>query len=144
MLAATRQSGRAALSKRPAHDLHRHQEALHRAGRDCVMRQPSPAELAKQLDADTQRLTERLTRGEGRFAAIEDKLDRLIEAVSSIPAIQADLAAVKKDAAETKEIVEAWAAVKTMGKFLKWASGVIAALAAIGAAIKVSAIHFLR
>lgn len=108
------------------------------------MRQPSHADLAARLEADTQQLTERLTRGDERFAAIEDKLDRLIEAVSSIPAIQADLAAVKKDAAETKEIVEAWSAVKTMGKFLKWASGIVAALAAIGAAIKVSAIHFIR
>lgn len=108
------------------------------------MRQPSHADLAAQLQADTQQFSERLTRGEERFSAIEDKLDRLIEAVSSIPAIQADLAAVKKDAAETKEIVEAWSAVKTMGKFLKWASGVVAALATIGAAIKVSAIHFVR
>ena len=108
------------------------------------MRQPSHAELAQQLETDTQQLTERLTRGDERFAAIEDKLDRLIEAVSSIPAIQADLAAVKKDAAETKEIVEAWSAVKTVCKFLKWASGIVAAITAIGVAIKVSAIHFIR
>lgn len=108
------------------------------------MRQPSHADLAARLEADTQKLTERLTRGDERFAAIEDKLDRLIEAVSSIPAIQADLAAVKKDAAETKEIVEAWAAVKTMGKFLKWASGIIAAVTAIGVAIKVSVVHLIR
>lgn len=108
------------------------------------MRQPSHADLAAQLHTETQRFTERLTREEERLSAIQDKLDQLIEAVSLIPEIQSDLAAVKEDAAKTKEIVEAWAAVKTMGKFLKWASGIIAAVTAIGVAIKVSVVHLIR
>lgn len=108
------------------------------------MRQPSHADLAAQLHSETQRFTERLTREEERLSAIQDKLDQLIEAVSLIPEIQSDLTAVKEDAAKTKEIVEAWAAVKTMGKFLKWASGIIAAVTAIGVAIKVSVVHLIR
>ena len=108
------------------------------------MRQPSHAQIADKIDADAERVAARLARGEERFKAIEEKLDRLLDAVSSIPEIQADLAEVKGDTAKTKEIVEAWAAVKTMGKFLKWSAGIIAAMSAIIVALKIGAAHILR
>ncbi len=53
------------------------------------------------------------------------------EMLKPLPEMQADIA-------KTREIVEAWAAVKTMGKFLKWFSGLLAALVAIFAAFKVA------
>lgn len=108
------------------------------------MRQPSHAEIAAQIDQDADRVSARLARGEERFSHIEEKLDRLLEAVSSIPEIQADLAEVKGDTAKTKEIVEAWAAVKNVGRFLKWFAGIVAALSAIIVAVKVGAAHLLR
>ena len=106
--------------------------------------QPTHSQIAAQIDGDAKLIEARLARGEERFRAIEDKLDRLLDAVKSIPEIQADLAEVKEDAAKTKEIVEAWSAVKTMGKFLKWSAGIIAALSAIIVALKVGAAHILR
>lgn len=109
-----------------------------------MMRQPSHAEISDKIDADAERVSARLARGEERFAHIEEKLDRLLAAVSSIPEIQADLAEVKGDTAKTKEIVEAWAAVKNVGKFLKWFAGIVAAVSAIIVAIKVGAAHIMR
>ncbi len=108
------------------------------------MRQPSHSELAEKIDRDAAAIEGRFARGEERFRAIEDKLDQLLDAVACIPDIQSDLAEVKKDAATTKEIVEAWAAVKTVGKFLKWFAGIIAAVSAIIVAAKISAAHLLR
>ncbi|MBS4048055.1 MAG: hypothetical protein KG075_17045 [Alphaproteobacteria bacterium] len=108
------------------------------------MRQPSHSELAEKIDRDAAAIEGRFARGEERFRAIEDKLDRLLDAVECIPAIQSDLAEVKENAAKTKEIVEAWSAVKTMGKFLKWLAAIVAALTTILIAIKVSAAHLLR
>lgn len=110
------------------------------------MRQPQPthAQIAEQTEKDAEEVAARLARGEERFRTIEGKLDRLLEAVECIPAIQSDLADVKEDTAKTKEIVEAWSAVKTMGKFLKWSAGIIGAASAIIVALKISAAHFLR
>jgi hypothetical protein len=108
------------------------------------MRQPTHAEITDKMDRDAAVIEGRFARGEERFRTIEDKLDQLLDAVACIPDIQSDLAEVKKDAATTKEIVEAWAAVKTVGKFLKWFAGIIAAVSAIIVAAKISAAHLLR
>lgn len=108
------------------------------------MRQPSHAQIAAQIEEDAERVDARLARGEERFRTIEGKLDQLLKVVECIPAIQSDLADVKEDAAKTKELVEAWSAVKTMGKFLKWSAGIIAAMSAIIVALKVGAAHILR
>lgn len=116
------------------------------ADRGLAMRQPQPthAQIAQQIEKDAEEVATRLARGEERFRTIEGKLDQLLKVVECIPAIQSDLADVKEDAAKTKELVEAWAAVKTMGKFLKWSAGIIAAMSAIIVALKVGAAHILR
>lgn len=72
----------------------------------------------------------RLESGDERFAAIEKKLDAVLEAVKPIPQMQADIA-------ETRELVEAWGAIKTVGRFVKWASGLLGGFAVVWAAIKV-------
>lgn len=77
---------------------------------------------------------QRLERGEARFRMIDKKLDTLIASVE----------ALQKDVAETKEIVEAWSAVKTIGKFVKWAGGILAACVAIGVAVKLGVAAALR
>lgn len=94
---------------------------------------PSHADIMRQLQ-----------NGAERFTKLETLLSTVIEKVEPIPQMQADIAEAKKDIAATKEIVEAWSAVKTVGKFLKWASGIIAAVTAIGVAIKVGVVHLIR
>jgi len=79
----------------------------------------------------------RLTKGGERFEAIEASLTEIRDLLKPLPQMQADIAA-------TKEIVEAWGAVKTVGKFVKWFAGVIAAMTAIIVAAKVGATHLLR
>lgn len=112
------------------------------------MRQPSHSDISDKIDADAERVSARLARGEERFAHIEEKLDRLLAAVSSIPEIQADLAEVKGDTAKTKEIVEAWAAVKNVGRFMKWTAGIVTAigviLTGIVITIKLAAAYLVR
>ena len=91
----------------------------------------------------------RLKRGETHFQEIFEAITRIEEAVKPIPQMQADIR-------DTKEIVEAWTAVKTMGKFLKWFSGILAAagikwfsgiLAAAGiifASFRLAAVHLFK
>lgn len=90
------------------------------------MSRVSHDELARRLDMGTK-----------RFDDIEQTLMAIMEQTSAIPKMQEDIA-------ETREMVEAWAAVKTAGRFLKWLAGIIAALAAIIAAAKIGLSDFSR
>ncbi|MBC2668763.1 hypothetical protein ACFOON_15150 [Novosphingobium piscinae] len=85
-------------------------------------------EALGKLDVRMAQTDERLDAGSNRFVEIKKALDEIAEAVKPIPQMQADIAA-------TKEIVEAWGAIKTFGKFIKWFGGIIVALTAIGASI---------
>ena len=82
------------------------------------MTQPSHQEILNSLE-----------RGQAKFVEIEKQLDAIVKALEPLPQMQADIA-------ETKEIVAAWAAVKTLGKFIKWAGGIVTALGAIVLAVK--------
>jgi len=75
-------------------------------------------------------IMDELRQGAARFVSIEKQLADIAEAVKPIPQMQADIA-------ETRELVEAWGAVKLAGRFVKWASGLAGGLAVIWAAIKV-------
>jgi ABC-type hemin transport system substrate-binding protein len=78
------------------------------------------------------------------------KIERDIAAVlktqkateKTVSALTQKLEAVSNDVNKTKDIVEAWNAVKTGGKFLKWLGGVIAAVTAIIVATKAGVSHF--
>lgn len=76
-------------------------------------------------------IMQQLEAGSRRFSLIDEKLTVLLDRVEAIPQIQHDLATAKADIAETKEIVEAWMAVKTFGRFLKWLPGVLAGILAL-------------
>lgn len=86
---------------------------------------PSHADIMRQLQ-----------NGAERFTKLETLLSTVIEKVEPIPQMQADIAEAKKDIAATKEIVEAWGAIKTVGRFVKWASGVLAGCLALLAIMK--------
>jgi hypothetical protein len=71
----------------------------------------------------------RLANGEHRFSKLEDGIEKLLLAVEPIPRMADQIS-------ETRELVDAWQAVKTGGKFIKWAGGIIAIIA--GASVAVS------
>lgn len=82
------------------------------------MTQPSHQEILNSLE-----------RGQAKFVEIEKQLEAIVEALKPLPQMQADIA-------ETKDLVAAFQAVKTVGKFIKWAGGIVTALGAIVLAIK--------
>jgi hypothetical protein len=81
--------------------------------------QPTHAELAARLD-----------KGAAQFVEINKQLAEIASKLEVLPEMQRDIAA-------TKELVEAWGAVKLAGRFIKWASGLIGGLAVLWAAIKI-------
>lgn len=76
--------------------------------------------------SDQGDIMDRLKRGDAQFREIGQKLDCLI---ASTGKMQAEITA-------TKEIVEAWSAVKTAGKFIKWFGAICAAVVAIAVLVK--------
>lgn len=83
------------------------------------MRLPDPAA------AD---ILEKLERGNQRFAMIEKQLEKIVEKLEPIPQMQRDIA-------QTRDIVEAWGAIKTIGKGIRWVAGIFTACGAIGAVV---------
>ena len=79
-------------------------------------------------------ITHRMDRMEEKLSAYMDEMRLVMEN------LQGDVATMKSDVAETKEIVEAWGAVKLMGKFIKWASGILTSIVAGYIIIKEAAI----
>ena len=79
---------------------------------------------------------------------IDQRMDRMEEKMShfmdemrtAIGGLQGDVATMKSDVAETKDIVAAWGAVKLMGKFIKWASGILTGIVAGYIVIKAAAL----
>lgn len=89
-----------------------------------------------------EEIAERLAEGSRQFAAIDERLSAIARALEPLPGMQADLAAAKQDSATVKEIVEAWNAVKTGGKFVKWIAPIAGAVAGGWAAVKLGLAHF--
>ena len=68
-----------------------------------------------------------------RMIKLEDGLAEFIKVNGSL---RSEIAELKESVDETREIVKAWEAVKTGGKFVKWLGALAAAIAAIVVAIK--------
>ena len=68
-----------------------------------------------------------------RMGAMEDKLDSLIKGFHDM---QRDVASMKVDVSETRELVAAYKSVKLWAQFVKWAAGVVTALGVIAAVAK--------
>lgn len=100
--------------------------------------------IMSEIKVHKRESDDRFERGNERFVTIAADIAAIKEIVLMIPNIQADVATTMKEVSATKEIVEAWAAVKTMGKFIKWASGIIAAAGIIFASAKFAAIHLFK
>lgn len=65
--------------------------------------------------------------------AIEAALRKLL---SEVQTMRDEVATVKEDVVEMRDIVKAWEAVKTGGAFLKWLGAISAAVVAIVLAVK--------
>lgn len=83
----------------------------------------------------------RLAEGGRQFAAINERLDAIVRSLEPLPDMQEDLAKAKADSATVKEIVEAWNAVKTGGKFVRWIAPIAVSIGAAWAALKMGIIH---
>jgi hypothetical protein len=70
---------------------------------------------------------------------MDDKIDRVLDVLARVQEEQSAAAVTRaenratldkltEDVAATKEIVTAWSAVKTWGKFLTWAGGILIVL----------------
>lgn len=81
-------------------------------------------EIAKRFDEGSRQFTE--IRGE--FAEIRGQLADVLKALEPLPQMKRDIATAKKNGASTKELVEAWNAVKTGGKFVRWIAPLIGAI----------------
>ena len=79
----------------------------------------------------------RLESGDARFAAIESSIAKVLAAVEPLPDM-------KRSIDSTKDIVEAWDAVKTGGKFIKWSSGILAGVGVLYAIMKGATLHALE
>ena len=73
----------------------------------------------------------------------QSNLEKLISAVATLTdatnEMQHKIDGLTKEVAQTREIVEAWAAVKTAGKFLRWIGGIGGGIVAIYFGIKFGA-----
>lgn len=66
-----------------------------------------------------------------RMDKFDEKLDRLFQEFrDEMRGVKQSLVQVEKDVAETKDLVEAWGAVKTAGKFIKWLGSIATGLVA--------------
>lgn len=55
--------------------------------------------------------------------------------------VKTEVSTLRSTVAETKDIVEAWGAVKTMGKFIKWLGALVAAVTAVAIGVKLGVQH---
>lgn len=69
-----------------------------------------------------------------RIGAMEKKLDDLIRAVDNLTT----------EVAETKEIVELWAAAKTAGRVIRWLAGIASSIAALWVITKSIGVGLLK
>ena len=81
--------------------------------------------LAHRVDV----IEERLAQGPSLHAEFSELREVVVDLRDDARETLRQLADVQEAVAETKGIIEAWAAVRTFGKFITWAAGIIGALA---------------
>jgi hypothetical protein len=83
-----------------------------------------------------EEILKRFDDGSKRFDHIDEQLQTIMSALSALPQMKEDIEQAKKDSETVKDLVEAWSAVKTGGKFVKWFGPIIGGFFAGWAAIK--------
>lgn len=78
---------------------------------------------------------------------VTNDTSKLLTAVANltdeVAALKTQVSDLRADVTATKELVEAWTTVKTMGRFIKWASSIATGLAALWLLAKVGLLHFI-
>lgn len=67
-----------------------------------------------------EEIERRFAESSKHFAEIRSDIAKVLKALEPLPQMKRDIATAKKNGASTKELVEAWNAVKTGGKFVRW------------------------
>lgn len=80
-----------------------------------------------------------------RMDTIEGKIDAFIAEMRGAMLHQARaIEKVQDNVAETRELVEAWGAVKTVGRFVKWSGGLLAGIVASWVLIKAALVALIK
>lgn len=74
--------------------------------------------------------------GKKTFADIQATLAEINAKLEVLPQMEADIAAAKESAARASDLIEAWNALKTGGKFVRWIAPVVAAVVSAWLAVK--------
>lgn len=86
----------------------------------------------------------RLEQGEQRFAEIRDHLETIGTHLEGLHSLKADVQAAKESAEKAKEIIEAWNAIKTGGKFVRWVAPIVTSVIGGWAAVKLGVVSFFK
>lgn len=89
----------------------------------------SHEDLAARLTHIESDMARRAQQGDAHVAAFEKKLSAILASIDE----------TKEEVVKTREVVEAFETVKNLGKFIKWASTVIAGLVALWVFVKAMA-----
>lgn len=80
-----------------------------------------------------------------RMDRLDDKLDVFMsEMRSGMSDLKNEVGDVKKDVAQTKDLVEAWGAIKTVGRFVKWSGTLFAGIVASWVVVKAAIVALVR
>lgn len=90
-----------------------------------------------------EEISARFDEGSRQFEEIRGQLAQISEALKPIPEMRSDIETAKNDSATVKEIVQAWNAVKTGGKFVRWVAPIVVSIGAAWAAVKMGIVHIL-
>lgn len=72
-----------------------------------------------------------------RFDEFDDKLEKILLILDDIPQMKKDIQSAKNDSETVKDLVEAWNAVKTGGRFMRWVAPLIGGAFAAWATVKI-------
>lgn len=83
-----------------------------------------------------EEIERRFAEGSRHFAEIRGDIAKVLKALEPLPQMKRDIAKAKKDSESTKELIEAWNAVKTGGKFIRWIVPIVGGAGAMWTAFK--------
>ncbi|WP_404480049.1 hypothetical protein [Novosphingobium sp. BL-52-GroH] len=87
-------------------------------------------------------MPERPTHAEQRMlSAMATMTDEIRALQGKVGSLEGKFGPLEIKVSETKDIVEAWGAVKTLGKFIKWLGALVAAVTAVAIGVKLGVQH---
>jgi hypothetical protein len=87
----------------------------------------------EDIDRRVRDVERALDKGVHRFKGIEDRLDHILASVESMATT---IKPIRDDISTIKEMTGGWKAIGTVGRFIKWSSGIAVAIGAFALAAK--------